>query len=259
MVNKLNREKLLSHIDSSEKLLEMKKIIDKVEIVLNDYVELSTDFLDPYEVYLAKSILNRFEDISYSVDGGYEESERKIIYIYQSYLYENTINDLVAFQFNLENKISHKDILGSLLGLGIERRKIGDIIISNNVYSFFVKRELSDFIEFNFKKVNKYNVKLERVNSVDIPEKDYEINKLIISSLRLDTFLSNLLRMSRANAQELIKQEKVKVNFKSENKSSYILEEGDLLSIRKFGRFIFSEIEGTTKKDNYIVKIKIPK
>lgn len=259
MVNKLNREKLLSHIDSSEKLLEMKKIIDKVEIVLNDYVELSTDFLDPYEVYLAQSILNRFEDISYNMEGGYEDSERKIIYIYQSYLYENTINDIVAFQFNLDEEISHKDILGSLLGLGIERRKIGDIVISNNIYSFFVKRELSDFIEFNLKKVNRYNIKLKRVEKVEIPDKEYEINKLIVSSLRLDTILSSLLRMSRANAQELIKQEKVKVNFRDENKSSYQLKEGDLLSIRKFGRYIFSEIEGTTRKDNYIVKIKIPK
>ena len=67
---RINKDEYTSHIREPEKLLEMRKIIDKIEIVLNNYMIEATDFLDPYERYLAKSILNRFEEISYIEFGG---------------------------------------------------------------------------------------------------------------------------------------------------------------------------------------------
>lgn len=259
MVKKIDRDNLLNHIDDEEKILEMKKIIDKIEIVLNSYLEQSTDFLDPYEVSLAISILNRFDEISYTISGGYKEAERSIIYIYPEYLFQNETEDLSLLGISINNSIEHKDILGSLIGLGIDRRKIGDIIINNGNYSIFVKREISDFIEFNLNKIGKNNVKLFKTNNLDVPKEEFNEYTYILSSLRLDTLISSLLKISRSNAQKIIEQGRVKVNFKKEDKPSILLKESDLISVRKFGRFIFENIEGLSKKNKYIVKIKIPK
>lgn len=256
---RLDRDELLNHIDDSEKLIEIKKIIDKIEIVLNNHSEQSTDFLDPYEISLAVSILNRFDEISYLIDGGYEDAERKIILIYPSYLYETTLDDLMILNISTKSKLEHKDILGSLIGLGIDRRKLGDIIINKDNYSFFVKREISDFIEFNLEKIGNNNVKLNLVKEIEIPKPEYNEFTYIISSLRLDVIISSVLKLSRANAQKIIEQEKVKVNFKKENKPSILLNESDIISVRKYGRFIFDKIEGMSKKKKYIVNVKIPK
>lgn len=79
---KLNKEQYTEHIKDEEQLINMRKILDKVEIVLNKYTCQTTDFLNPYERRLARSILNRFSDIQYMEVGGIEEAERKLFQIY---------------------------------------------------------------------------------------------------------------------------------------------------------------------------------
>lgn len=256
---RLNRENLLAHIEEEDKILEMKKIIDKIEIVFDNYNVLSTDFMDPYEVYLAKSILNRFMEISYKVSGGYEGAERSIIYIFPEYLYDVEDEDLSYLKIECPNKLEHPDILGSLIGLGIDRRKLGDIVVNENESFIIVKSEISDFIEFGLKKIGRNNIKVKKVEEISVEKEEYDIKTLIVSSLRIDTVISATLRLSRSLAANLVNADKVKVNFKEINKSAYLLEKEDMISVRGYGRFIFSEIEGITKKDKYIVKIKIPK
>lgn len=90
---RINREKYLLHIDDKEKLIDMRRIIDKIEMVMNNHVYESTDFLDPYVRSLARSILNRFNEIDYIENGGIEHSERKIITIFPQYLDSSTVEE----------------------------------------------------------------------------------------------------------------------------------------------------------------------
>ncbi|MGO1579853.1 MAG: RNA-binding protein [Peptoniphilaceae bacterium] len=256
---KLNREKLLNFLVDKEKEIVLKQIIDKIEIVLNKHITLFTDFLDPYEVELAVSILNKFNDISYSVYGGYEDSERNIIYIYPSY--NNSLDEDIISMLSVKKdfSISHREVLGSLLGLGINRNKIGDILIGKSHIYIFLKKEISDFVKYNLKKISKYNIVFEDNANFLKPIIEFSEKRLILSSLRLDVFLSSALNLSRSNANDLIKNNKIKVNFKLENKPSFDLKEKDLISVKGFGRIIFNSIEGNTKKEKIIIKIKIPK
>ena len=82
---KLDKDKFISHIVDNEQIMNMRRILDKIEIVLNSHRIQSTDFLDPYERKLAKSILNRFPEIDYCEIGGLDEGERKVILIYPDY------------------------------------------------------------------------------------------------------------------------------------------------------------------------------
>ncbi|MDO5714950.1 MAG: YlmH/Sll1252 family protein [Tissierellia bacterium] len=256
---KIDRDKLLHHIHEPEDQLKMKQIIDKIEIVLRSHGQQETDFLNPHEIEMTISILNQFDTLKYQVFGGYDEAEQKIIYIYPFYI-ENPQCGLTIFKFDSLEGIKHPDILGSLLGLGIDRRKIGDILIGKEYTYFFVKNEIANFIQFNFNQISRESVLVKAVSTIDqIPKKRFEKKKIIASSLRLDTFIAQSYNLSRSNALDLIKREQVKVNYAKERKSSRELVEGDMVSVRKFGRIIFERIENRTKKENYVIEIKIPK
>ncbi|WP_138158953.1 RNA-binding protein [Peptoniphilus catoniae] len=255
---KLNKEDLLGYITDESKILSARRVIDKIEIAANRHISVSTDFLDPYEIEIAKSILNRFSEISYEINGGYSNAERQVIYIYPSYLCGIDKNDISVLSYESNFKINHKDILGALMGLGIDRNKVGDIVVDDSFFYIFIRKELFDFVKTNLEKVSRYNIKYKYREFIE-PELQYLNKVIIISSLRLDVFLSSALNLSRSNVSEFIKSDKVKVNFKMENKISFNVKEGDLISVKKFGRIYFDEIIGRSKKDKYIVKIKIPK
>ena len=87
----IDRNEYTKHIKDNEKKIEVRKVLDKIEIVLNKHLVQSTDFLDPHEIYLAKSVLNKFDDLKYIIDGGYEGSERNIIIIYPYYILKEDI------------------------------------------------------------------------------------------------------------------------------------------------------------------------
>ena len=142
----MDKIKLTSYIKDIGLKNKMFKIIDKANGCLKNYDVRYSDFLNPFEVENAKAILNSNDDLKYSVDGGYDESERKIVFIYPFYMEYEDIDETLRFiqiEGNFKFKsISHKDYLGSLLSLGIKREKIGDIIIHENfcqvIVSFFI-------------------------------------------------------------------------------------------------------------------------
>lgn len=260
MVN-LNRIDLINHINRPEEKISIRKVIDKMESVMNNHISTSTDFLNPHEINLSISILNRFKDqVSYEIDGGYEDSESSIIYIYPAYRYENEDNDLVLFKFETNNKIKHGDVLGSILGLSIDRGKIGDILIGEKFTYFFVKREISNFIEINLTKVSKYNILLSREDDIsDLPKKEYDYKKIIVSSFRLDNLISKVFNLSRSKVKDMIQAELVKVNFAKETRLHLELELGDLVSVRHYGRFRLYDLEGNTKKGNSVLIVRLNK
>lgn len=258
---KIDKEFYTSHIQDNEYIFKMNKILDNVEMVLNNYRIESTDFLDPYERYLAKSILNRFDDVSYLEDGGLEDSERKVICIYPNYYGEDDLVEKVSFlrvRYPIPS-LSHKDFLGAILNLGISRDKLGDIYVHNEEAFLIAKNEIKDFILYNLTKVSNYNVKVREIqrDQLKVAEVEYQESSKFVSSLRLDTIISTIYNLSRQNSLKLIKSDRIKVNFKPVNKPSIELKEGDLISAKGYGRSTFHSINGTSKKGNYNITIRI--
>lgn len=257
----IDKNEYTEHIKDYEKKIEIRKILDKIEIVLNKHIVQSTDFLDPYEIYLAKSILNKFEDLDYIVDGGYEDSERNIIIIYPYYLLKEDIGvPISSFKISGDLKdVEHKDYLGSILNLGLKRKKVGDILVYESSGTILVKTEIRDFVVYNLKKVKNKNIEIHNheLDEIKAPKLDYkELNKFLVS-LRLDSVISASFNLSRKKSMDIIKSENVKVNFEIIEKPSKEIEEGDMVSVRGFGRFILYEIKGRSKSNRFICIIKI--
>ena len=257
----INKEMYINSIQDKEKSIEMRKILDKIEIVLKQHCIESTDFLDPYERKLAISILNRFNEISYCEMGGLKECERQTIAIYPYYYNEEDIDSKISalrIEGNLDG-LSHKDFLGSVLHLGIKRRKIGDILIHGKNIDIIIKKEICDFLLINLQRISNVKVKLHEISLEELKPGliNYKDISLIFSSLRLDVIISSSFNLSRQDSLNLIKSGNVKVNWEPIYRPSKELQIGDVISVKGYGRCIFNSIEGVTKKDRIRGTIRI--
>lgn len=257
----LDKEKYLEHIKDKDQILNMRKLLDKIEIALNKHQVQITDFMDPYEMRLSKSILNRFTDIEYRELGGIEIAERKIVVIYPHYIQiEDTDSYIVALSIESNNNnLSHRDFLGGILNLGINRIKVGDILIHEGYAQVVVKREIADYILTNLDRIGNQKIKVRKIPIEDLKEGqvDYIIKRTILSSLRLDVLISGAFNLSRNESQSLIAAQRVKVNWEPIDKMSKEVKEGDIISVKGYGRFILSVIEGTSKKGKIKVELKL--
>ncbi|MGM0395790.1 MAG: RNA-binding protein [Bacillota bacterium] len=250
----------LNHINDNEILFKMRRLLDLIQSVIKYHKTAVSDFMDPYERRMSESILNRFQDIAFAYDGGPEEAERKCIIIHPEYLYigdnENPLSYLKVTG-QLEG-LNHKDFLGAVLGLGITREKIGDILVYDDCSIIIVKKEIKDFILLNFEKAGNATLKISEIprNYLEYPEPDFIETRKFVSSLRLDVFLSAAYNLSRSESMSLIKSGKTKVNWEKTEKADRVLDPGDVVSVRGKGRTILYGIEGISKKGRYNLIIR---
>ena len=263
----MNKNEIMQDYKNQEERLLVAKILDKIEFIKNKNKIQYTDFLNLYEQEVALNVLNKVGIKTYYLFGGKENTERKILIIYPEKLTEemarknhkNIISIIrITLPKDLEDEYDHRRYLGAVIKLGIEREKIGDIIVEPTGADIIVKEEVADFLIQNLGSLTRFQS--AEISKVDLNElKDVQIAKVEISSvvisLRLDNIVSVLAKTSRSKANEILAQERVFLNYKLETKSSKQVKVGDVITIRGKGRFEFREIAGNTKKGRYIVKI----
>ncbi len=187
------------------------------------------------------------------------ESERKRAIVSQNEITNKDFQiEILKITYNKKfGNIAHKDVLGAILGLGIKRECIGDIIISDDIYVYVIK-EMSSFIVNNLITVGKVNVnvKLSSFDEIkDINIDNYVEDEMLISSYRLDTIVSERTNLSREKAKQYVILKNVKVNGNININPDYIVKINDLISIHRYGRIIINEEIRKTKKDKIIIKV----
>lgn len=153
-------------------------------------------------------------------------------------------------------KLTHRDYLGSLMGLGIKREMTGDIIVRDGGADIIIIKEIADFLLMNYEKAGRANLKLEiaDITSLDTGTVNIEEKRDTVASLRLDNLVSSVFGLSRGRAQEAIKTGFVFVNSSQTQKPDMQLNEGDKLVLRGRGKAVLREIQGKTRKDRiYII------
>lgn len=257
----IDRDKYLRHIKDPEDIQNMRRVLDLVEIVTRDHIPQATDFLNPYLVRLSQSILNRFDNIDYGVFGAYEAAEREVVVISPDYHYltKKDYNIRVLRLWGETEGLSHRDFLGGILGQGISRDKLGDILVFDNHADIIIKAEIENFIRINLDKIGNKRFEVERVDFEDLVavEDEYEEIYRSLSSLRLDSYISSAYNLSRKDGQNLVNKGYVKVNFEPIDRPAYEIKEKDLVSVRGFGRSKLHKIKGVSKKDRLKVDIRI--
>lgn len=241
------------------------QVMNWKEQVIERYSPKLTDFLDLREQKIMESIIGNSSECLVAFFGGHENSERKRALLYPSY-YKPSNEDfsLIAFELKYASKfhsLSHRHVLGSLMSLGLTRAKFGDILINNDEIQLIVVEEIAFFVENNLTSVGKSPIKLMEIelNKLISSEDEWQKNHGTVTSLRLDVILSEFYNVSRQKAQLLIKAEHVKVNQKIINSTSFICGEGDLFSVKGYGRGKLLSIDGLSKKDKWRINYGVKK
>lgn len=207
----------------------------------------STLFLNQTEAKYVTRILNH-KKINYQKYYPYPESEKVIIY-------QDEKPTIKLLEIKSKKELKHSDILGSLFGENITYNNY-EIIIKGGHYYIIVLNKLLPFFLTQFRKVGKYNIELEEVDLKLID--DYKIEylevRILCSSLRLDNVISSITKLSRKAVNEFILDNNVLVNYENVKRFKN-LEIGDILSIRRYGKYKFKQILGTNKKGKIIIEL----
>ena len=152
----------------------------------------------------------------------------------------------ITYNSKFSSALSHRDFLGSILGLGIERVKIGDILVYDGEAYCFADSSISSYIAANLEKAGrtKVSAKITDLNLVKLPEKRIDVKNVTVSSLRADTVFGAVIRAERAS-----------VNWCTVKSVSDTIKEGDVLSLKGSGRGVLMEIGGTTKKGRIVITV----
>ncbi|XMB85096.1 YlmH/Sll1252 family protein [Mycoplasmatota bacterium WC44] len=227
---------------------EDKEFVKKILNLKGKYV--LTKFLDLNQQDIVNRILP--DAVFY---GGYEnaESKRAIVSDLEEY-------NITCYKIKYDKRfgvLKHRNILGSVMSLGIEKNNIGDIVIEDDIF-IFIASEIKKYFELNFTQIGKINIEIIEVDGSNIVKKEnYSIKKVFSSSLRLDNIVSTVYNCSRNESKNLINKGFVRINHRLIENISYSISKNDLVSVRTKGRFIILDEIGRSKKDNYILNIGI--
>ncbi len=253
-------EHLVQHFRKDEQPF-IEQVIGWQREVEDRYAPKLTDFLDPRQRFIVEAVIRQSGDLHIQAKGLFDEAERQRVMIAPSY-YVPEIEDFQLKMMTIQYpskfvQLKHPDVLGALLSLGMDRSKFGDIRVAENTVQFVIAAEVADYVRANLTSVGKIKVHVEEVTS-DVylhMEEEWVESSTTVSSMRLDVVLATILNISRQKSQSLVTAGRVKVNWTVREQVAFELQEGDILSVRGFGRFKVVMTEGRTKKDKIRLQI----
>ena len=238
--------------DPDDRLL-LARIMDKYEQMERRGIPTATCFLTPREQAMATALLGTIGVRSgFLFDGGYESAERKILLFLPEWAEgdDDALSFLRADFHGADSTLSHRDLLGSLMGLGITREKLGDILIAPHSADLIVSPALSEFLLREWTGAGRVKLSISPIVREDllIPEVKTRTIRDTVSSPRLDAIVSSAFAMSRGRASELIAAGKVSLDHVPCEKPDKPVAEGAVITARGFGKAKLTQLGGLTKK-----------
>jgi RNA-binding protein YlmH len=249
--------------------MDKKTFVEKLGLIPNLYDKIvlaektgktvySSDFYPP-NIWGALTNMSGCFDVSFHTCGIFDDSERRVVGMGRSGEFNDFPVRLVKIEASTKfSDIGHKDYLGAIMSLGIKREKFGDLILEEGVCFAAVHEDICGYLEANLVKVKNSPCKVVVVDpdSLEKPSHRFEMIRVQSSSLRLDCIAAAICGISRTKADDLIRQGKVLLNYETSTKRDLEIKENDLVVIRGYGKFIFNEIEGSTRSGRLKIELK---
>lgn len=257
----MDKNTIISKIaqESEDKLL-LARIWDKYEQMERRGIPTTTVFLSPREQIMAQTLLNSAGVRSgYCFDGGFGSAERKLLLFLPEWAEE--AGDEIAFVraafHGADSTLTHRDILGSLMGLGITRETVGDILISPHSADVIVAPQMVDFLLREWSSAGRVRLMVTEIAREELSEPEVKITQVsdTVSSLRLDAVVSSAFSMSRGRAADLIAAGKVSLDHTPCVKGDKPVVQDSVITARGFGKAVVRECSRVSKKGRIILQI----
>lgn len=195
--------------------------------------------------------------VKFGLFGGYDNASRVVLGCFPDWADEEYPITAVTFNYRKSDSLSHRDFLGSLMGLGLKRESVGDILIGEGQTVVFILNDILKYVTEQITKIGRVGVSVTVGLPKSLPKGEtLEEFRTTVASERLDCVIAALCNFSRNAAAEKIVQSLVTVNSFVIEKPTYTINSGDIISVRGKGKFIIGQIGAKTRKDRVIVEYK---
>lgn len=238
------------------------RLADMVSRCERNDIYVFSDFLDERQGVQAEEWCRRNAGgLSYRLWGGHDGAGRKMLAIYpdfyEEYIIESFPFECITFTYRKEDKLTHRDFLGTLMGMNFRRDTIGDIVVGEGITQIFLTEVVAKLVTATVSKIGKTGVKCydDRPFEMEVRQ-EFRTVSGTVASLRLDCVTGLATGLSREKTAVLIRSERVEINhFVTESVSAEV-KSGDIISVRGYGKFLLSEVGGITRKNRIHIIIK---
>ena len=231
-------------------------LMDLEEKSMTWHKTMCSNFLNEEEVAQMQVYFPTSNHIVYS--GGYPEArKKKIVFRYDE---EDDFFDIVCISARIDQrfrKIGHRDILGALMHLQIDRHSFGDFWVADEHIYLYTSHSMADFLCNNLTRINQLSVHFEVLDTYPAQTFQTKIVTCIIASERLDALVAGIAHISRSKAKEMIRQGLVQVNHITLEAPDKLCDNNVTISIRGFGRYKYLGILRNTKSDRILAEIEV--
>jgi RNA-binding protein YlmH len=258
----MDRRELLDRAarDGEERLL-LGRVLDKYDQCRRRSVPTHTEFLSPQEQAAAERLLHMLgTEEGFVRWGGYEGAERCQLHFLPEWQEEPERGAVRCLRctFYEPGRLTHRDFLGSLMGLGLTREKIGDILVAENEANVLVADSVADFLLRDWTAAGRTPLKVEEIEPSELKISPPQVKEIrdTVSSLRLDSVLSVGFSTSRGKAAEAVETGRVQVNWTVCLKPDKPVAEGDVISVRGAGKCRLTEVGSVTRKGRVFITVQ---
>ncbi len=246
---------------NKEEVMLQKRLIELSNLSYKRDIVTFSDFLNLNELNILHTTPKDLFPSRYETYGGYESAERQMVAflpdaLYYDYQYPISVLRISPANRKFAEELSHRDFLGGILHLGIERSCLGDLLVEDSVCHVFVTDTMADFICEQLTRIRHTVVKTEKIDGESFSfTPRLETVKGTVASVRLDTVLSVAFPLSRSRMTGLVEGGKVFVNGKLITSNGYRLKEGDIISVRGMGKLVYQGVLSETKKGRQYIQV----
>ncbi len=245
----------LEHYKGAQELAV--RFMDQITMCQRQNRVIFTPFLSQGEGMIFTSLCGKEQPFLY--DGGFKNARRCCYALlpYEDMPVSFPICVLKAVYRSRFEVLTHRDVLGAFLHQGIEREQIGDLLIKEDAVYVAVSEKISSFLINQVTKIRHTSLHFERYEGSLEYEEKFTLRYYNVSSLRMDAIVAGMCQISRAKASSLIASGMVKVNDLPLETGSSLCHNNSTVSIRGYGRFQFIEVQHTTKKNRFVIEVRV--
>lgn len=230
-------------------------VLDTAKAVLATGQPRYTGFLNEREAGLAVAALNKAANCTGTFFGGYEGAERQMLCVFESNCGESPAFPIAVLAVTVPNQqLTHRDYLGAVLGLGLQRSCIGDILPNEAGAVMYVQASIAEYIITGLQQVGRGNAAVQYCNAPQPPKQQATVQvQASVASLRVDAVLAAMLHISRKDAEALVAKGLLQINHMQVTSRHYQVQAGDNFSVRGTGKYSLVSIGGTSRKNRTFI------
>jgi len=233
------------------------QVLDKLNRTQQRNIMTSTHFLNEHQRAVAGQMLKDFGNPAHVFYGGFTGAQRTVLIFLPDYLGAENITDedinplaCIRAKYSSHDSLTHRDFLGALLGTGVKREMIGDILVNEGSCDIVVLKEILPYLETSFSSAGRTRLEVSVIplEQVNVPEAKFKTINDTVASLRLDSIVSSGFSLSREKAAEAVRAGRVYLNYLECNKTDRQVNAGYCISVRVMGKIVLKEVGGKTAK-----------